>query len=122
MVDSGLNVVHNTLVGGQDDVTELSGWKDLVNKLLEVLELKVEPWGDDTTLVESSVQINDNLAISRIINDLKSVDVSVLLHHSKELDDNLRDWSDQNLYISKGVRNHSTDIFKNIHLLSAVGA
>ena len=97
MVLSGLNVVHDTLVGGKDDVTELSGWEDLVNELLEILKLEVESWGDDTALVQSSVKVNDDLAGSGIVNDLEFVDVTVLLHLSKELDDDLGDWSEENL-------------------------
>ena len=89
MVLSGLVVVHDTLVGGQDNVTELSGWEDIVDELLEVLELKVESWGDDTALVKSSVEVNDDLSGSTIINDFEFVDVSVLLHLSEELDDDL---------------------------------
>ena len=97
MVRSGLIVVHDTLVGSQDDVTELSRWEDVVDELLEVLELKVESWGDNTALVKSSVEVNDDLAWSSIINDLEFVDVSVLLHLSEELDNDLGHWSDENL-------------------------
>jgi hypothetical protein len=97
MVLSGLVVIHDTLVGSQDNVTELSGWEDLVDELLEVLELEVESWGDDTALVKSSVEVNDDLSGSTIIDDLEFVDVTVLLHLSKELDDDLGDWSEENL-------------------------
>ena len=97
MVLSGLDVIHDTLVGSQDNVTELSGWEDLVDELLEVLELEVESWGDDTALVQSSVKVNDDLAGSGIVNDLEFVDVTVLLHKSEELDDNLGDWLKENL-------------------------
>ena len=97
---SGLDVVDDTLVGGQHDVAELSGWQDLVNELLEVLELEVESWGDDTALVKSTVEVDDDLAGSGIVNDLELVDVTVLLHKSEELDDNLGDWSKENL---KGI-------------------
>ena len=97
MLLSGLDVVDNTLVGGEDDVSELSGWENLVNELLEILELEVESWGDDTALVQSSVKVNDDLAGSGVVNDLELVDVSVLLHKSEELDDNLGDWSKENL-------------------------
>jgi|TARA_B110000238_G_C15698100_1_gene257171 hypothetical protein len=97
MVLSGLDVIHDTLVGSQDNVTELSGWEDLVDELLEVLELEVESWGDDTALVKSSVEVNDDLSGSTIIDDLEFVDVTVLLHLSKELDDDLGDWSEENL-------------------------
>ena len=94
---SGLVVADDTLVGGEDDVTELSGRKDGVAELLEVLELEVESWGDDTALVQSSVKVNDDLAGSGIVNNLKLVDVTMLLHKSQELDDNLGDWSKENL-------------------------
>ena len=97
MVLSGLDVIHDTLVGSQDNVTELSRWEDLVDELLEVLELEVESWGDDTALVKSSVEVNDDLSGSTIIDDLEFVDVTVLLHLSKELDDDLGDWSEENL-------------------------
>ena len=97
MLLSGLEVVDNTLVGGEDDETELSGWENLWDKLLEVLELEVESWGDDTALVQSSVKVNDDLAGSGIVNNLELVDVTMLLHKSEELDDNLGDWSKENL-------------------------
>ena len=97
MVSSGLDVIDDSLVGGKDDETELSGGKDLGGELLEVLELEVESGGDDTALVESSVEVDDNLASSGIINDLEVVDVSVLLHASEELNDDLGHGSEENL-------------------------
>jgi len=98
MALSGFVVIHNTFGGGEDKVTELSGWHNLGDELLEVLNLKVESWGDDTAFVESSVQINNNLSGSGVINDFEFVDISILLHASKELDDNLGYWSKENLY------------------------
>ena len=97
MLLSGLNVIKDTLVSGEDNKSELSGWENLVDELLEILELKVESWGDDTALVKSSVEVNDDLSGSTIIDDLEFVDVTVLLHLSKELDDDLGDWSEENL-------------------------
>ena len=97
MCSSCLDVVHDTLVGGEDNVAELSGWEDLVNKLLEILQLKIESWGDDTAFVESSVEVDDDLTVSSIINDLESINISVLLHDSEEFDDDLGDWSKHNL-------------------------
>ena len=104
MVLSGFLMIHDTLVGGEDNESKLSGWKDLINKLLEILKFEIESWGDNTTFVESSVKINDDLSVSSIIDDLEFTDVTVLLHASEELDDNLGDWSEHNL-LTKGVRN-----------------
>ena len=41
---SGFNMIEDTLVGGKDNITELSGWEDVINKLLEILKLEVESW------------------------------------------------------------------------------
>ena len=76
MSSSGFEVVHDAVICGQDDESELSGWQDLVQGLLEVLELDIESWGDDSAFVQTSIEFNDNLAISLIINDFEFVNVS----------------------------------------------
>ena len=99
MLGTGLVVVHNSQVSGENNNSELSGWQDGGGEVLEVLELEIETWGDDSALVQSSVKVNDDLAITGIIDDLELVDVSVLLHDLKELDEGLGDWSQDNLNI-----------------------
>jgi hypothetical protein len=105
---SSFDMVKHTLVGGEDDESELSGWEDLSNEVLELLDWESESWGDNTALVESSVKINNNLSGSSIIDDLEVTDVTLLLHLSEELDDNLRDWSQDNLNIN--VRIHKSNV------------
>ena len=97
MVGSGFGMVHDTLVGGEDDETELSGWEDLIDELLEILQFQVESWWDDTGLVKSTVEVDNDLSGSLVINDLEVSDISMSLHASKELDNNLGDWSEENL-------------------------
>ena len=97
MVLSGLIVVNDALVGGKDEETELSGRQDLVAELLEVLQLEIETRRDDTALVKSTVQINDDFTVSLVINDLELVDITVLLHASEELNNDLGDGSEHNL-------------------------
>ena len=46
-------VVHDTGRGGENDVSELTGRKELDNPLLEVGEADVVSGGDDTSLVEA---------------------------------------------------------------------
>ena len=58
----GFFVVHDTVGGGKNDITELSGWEDVVDKLLKVLEFKIVSWRDDSALVQSTVKLNDDLA------------------------------------------------------------
>jgi len=97
---SGLLVVHNTGRGGEDHVSELTRWQELDNPLLEIAETDVVAGGDNTSLVEAAVQLDDNLAGSVIINFLKFANISVLLHNAEELDDDLGRRSDQDLSLS----------------------
>ena len=50
---SCLLVVHDTSRGREDDVSELTGRKELDDPLLEIGETNVVSWGDDTSLVEA---------------------------------------------------------------------
>jgi hypothetical protein len=50
---ASLLVVHDTGGSGQDDVTELTGRKELGSPLLEITELNGVAGVDDTTLVET---------------------------------------------------------------------
>ena len=89
MLGSGLLVVHDSLVSGEDGESELSGRKHLWDDGLELRERDVESRRDYSALVESSVEIDDDLSGSLVINDFEVTNVSVLLHNSKEFDDNL---------------------------------
>lgn len=53
---------HDAFVGGNDDDTELAGGEDGVGELLEVFGSEVETGGDDTALVDATVQVDDDLA------------------------------------------------------------
>lgn len=76
MLAAGLLVVHDASGGGQDDVTELTGGQQLDNPLLEVTETDVVAGGDDTGLVETAVQLDDDLAGAVVIDLLELSDVS----------------------------------------------
>jgi hypothetical protein len=73
---AGLLVVHDASGGGQDDVTELTGGQQLDNPLLEVTETDVVAGGDDTGLVETAVQLDDDLAGAVVIDLLELSDVA----------------------------------------------
>jgi len=93
-------VVHDTSRSGQDNVTKLSGWQQVVSPSLNVSDLDVESWRNDTTLVQSTVQLNDDLSGSVVVDVLELTNVTVLLHNLQELDDNLRGRSDQDLTLT----------------------
>ena len=52
VLSPGLFVVEDTGGGGQDDVAELTRWQELDDPLLEITELDVVTWADDTGLVD----------------------------------------------------------------------
>ncbi len=51
----------------------------------------------DNYLVETTIQVDNNLASSVIIDDLEFANVTVFHHHGQEFDDDLRAGSQQHL-------------------------
>ena len=90
-------MVHDTLVGGEDEHTELTGGKHGVREVLELSERQIEARRDNTALVETTVQVDNDLAGACVIDDLELVDVAVLLHDLEEFDEHLGDGSQDNL-------------------------
>jgi len=84
MLSSCLLVVHDTGRRCEDDESELTRWQKLDNPLLEIGETDVVSWGDDTSFVQTAVQLDDNLARAVIINFLELSNVAVLLHDAEE--------------------------------------
>ncbi len=54
MLGNSLMMIHNTISGGKDDMTELSGRKDLVAPVFNLVDWNVESWGNDSAFVNSS--------------------------------------------------------------------
>jgi hypothetical protein len=69
-------MVHNAGRGGENDVAELTRWEQLDNPLLQVTESDVVAGRDDTGLVETTVELDDNLAVAVVINLLELADVA----------------------------------------------
>lgn len=76
MLSTGLLVVHDTSRGGEDDVAELTGRQQLDNPLLEVAETDVVAGGDDTSLVEAAVKLDNNLAGAVVVDLLELANVA----------------------------------------------
>jgi len=64
---------------------------------VHLVESNIESWGDDSALIESAVELDDDLASSVIIDNFEFTNVAVLHHDLEELDDDFRGGSDQNL-------------------------
>src|SRR5690349_3725050 len=90
-------MIHDTIRGSQDDETKLARWQKIGHPFLHLLNLDVEPRRNDSALVQATVQLNDNLTTAMIVDNLELANITVLLHHSQELDDDLGDWTDENL-------------------------
>lgn len=67
VLSPGLLVVHDTGRGSEDNVAELTRWQELDNPLLEVRELDVVAWRDDTSLVETTSKLDHDLAVAVVI-------------------------------------------------------
>ena len=77
VLSASLLVIHNTGRGGENDVAELTRWEQLDNPLLEVTESDVVAGRDDTGLVETAVELDNDLAVAVVINLLELADVAL---------------------------------------------
>lgn len=76
VLSPGLLVVHDTSGGGEDNVTELTRWQELDDPLLEVTELDVVAGRDDASLVQTAVELDDDLAVAVVVDLLELADVA----------------------------------------------
>lgn len=76
MLATSLLVVHDTGGGGQDDVAELTRGQELDGPLLNVGELDGVAGVDDTALVETTVELDDDLAGAVVIDLLELANVA----------------------------------------------
>ena len=68
---------------------ELTRWKEIVSPFFDVGDSNVEPGRDDAALVETSGQVDDDLAASVVVDNLELADVAVLHHDCEETGDDL---------------------------------
>jgi hypothetical protein len=69
-------LIHDTSRGGQDQMTELTSRQQVGSPLLKLRELDVEARRDNTTLVNTAIELNDNLTRTVIINNFKLTNVA----------------------------------------------
>ena len=78
VLSSRLLMVHNASTGRQNYVAELSRWQQFDDPLLEIPQLYIIPRRYDTSLVEATVQLNNNLAVAVVVNLLEFANVAYL--------------------------------------------
>lgn len=69
-------MIHDARAGGENDVAELTRWKQLDNPFLHVWKSDVVAGRNDTGLVESAVQLDYHLAVSVIVNLFEFTDIA----------------------------------------------
>merc|ERR1719223_1521140 len=102
-----LLVVHDAIWRREDQVPELPRRKDVGCKLVDCTKRHVEARRNDTALVDAADEVDHHLPSAMVVDDFKVADISVLLHHLQELDDNLRVWPHEGLALATflGVAN-----------------
>ena len=97
---TSLFVIHNSVAGRQDDEAKLAAGKQVINPLFHLGKLDVETRTDDAALVQATIQLDDDLAGTVVVDDFKLANVAVFLHDHQELDNNLRARTDEHLALA----------------------
>merc|ERR1712224_29828 len=100
MLSPSFLVIHDASRSGQDNIPKLSRRKEIVCPLLNFVDLNVKSWGNDTTLVQPSVQIYNDLSSSVIVDNLELSNVSFLHHDCEEPDHDLAAGSQEHLSLA----------------------
>lgn len=119
MLATSFFVIHDSSTSCQHDVSKtgwelrklrqlkpisnspkLTAWQKCVGPFLNVEDGHIEARTDDSSLIQSSREVHNDLSCSVIIDDFEFSNVAVLHHHRKELDDDLRVGSDEDLTLS----------------------
>ena len=83
MLSTGLVVVHDSMLGGQDAESILSGRQNLVHLGVHVSQLQIEARRDCTTLVDATCQLDDYLVRTLVMNDFNVIHISTRLGRLK---------------------------------------
>merc|ERR1719245_1136809 len=97
---AGLLVVHNAIGSRQHHVPELTGRQQVARQLLDVAQGHVKTWRDDAAFVDPAHEVHDHFPGTVVVDDLHVADVSMLLHHLKEFDDDLGVRPDKDLALA----------------------
>lgn len=62
----------------EDDDTELTSGKEQVHPVLDLVHLDVVTRGDNTTLVQAAVELNNDLARTMVVDNFELADVTYM--------------------------------------------
>ena len=76
-------MIHNSSTGGKDNKTNTPGRQELIDPVLKLWETNIETRGDDTTFVQSTVELDNNLSRPVVIDLLEFANVTYKLAYVK---------------------------------------
>ena len=98
-------------------MTELTAGKEVVGPHLNLVDLDIEAGRDASALVQTTVEVNHDLSGAVVINHSDIVDVTLLLHALKELQEHLGARADEDLAFTTllGVGNGLKSVGEDVH-------
>lgn len=69
-------MVHDARRGGEDDVAERTGGKHVRNPALNLVKRNAEAGRDNTALVDATVQVDDDLARTVVVDNVEVANVA----------------------------------------------
>lgn len=78
----GLLVVHDSHRGGQDDVTELTAGEQVASPHLDLVDLHIEAGRDAAALVQTTVQLHNDLSRAVVVDHSDLTNVTCASHVS----------------------------------------
>ncbi len=117
MLCNGLVVGQKTVRSGQNNLAKLTSRQQLVGPSLNVTQRHVETGANDGALVDSAVEVHNNLASALVVDDFELANVAVLHHDLKELHDHLGGGAHKNLALAAllGISNAAKAVVQNRH-------
>lgn len=97
LLSSSFFVIHNSLTCSHNEIPELTRRQQATHPVLNVTGSNIVTGGDNAALVQSSIELYDDLTGAVVVNKLKFANVSVFHHDLQELDDHFGRWANQDL-------------------------
>ncbi len=71
-------MVHDTIRRSQHNVTELPGRQQVGDPLLNLTHTNIESWGNNTALIDTPVEVDDNFPSPMVVDMFKLANVACL--------------------------------------------
>jgi len=109
-------MIHDTQRSCQNDKAKLTAGKNVRNPLIKAVKRDIETRRKHTTLVDTTKEVHNDLAVAMIVDNFIITDIAVHLHHIQETENNTTAGTDHNLAFAQflGIENGLESISKNV--------